>query len=363
MMKDGLGELGDLLMKEAVSHQDHSSDEKRAEEISIDTFIKQVLPEATGMELLFKGTHLGNLVSLTAPVNAEAKPLFVWDNNFAFSYVGNVADSIKERVKKAGGRVEGAALRVSLAWFNYDDLDLHVYEPGYTNGGKGHIFFHNKVGALGGMLDVDMNAGSGKTREAVENVAWKTVKDGCYQVIVNNYTKREDSDVGFVIEVECAGKLSQFHYSKAVRNSEFVPVIRIHMKAGAIAKLEISEGISTNVASQEKWGIKTETYIKVNALTYSPNYWGTNAVGNKHTIFVLDGCKNDEPTRGIYNEFLHARLQEHRKVFEMIAEKTKCEPTEGQVSGLGFSSTKQEFAIVRVKQGKKERLYSVRVGA
>jgi hypothetical protein len=94
----------------------------------------------------------------------------------------------------------------------------------------------------------------------------------------------------------------------------------------------------------------------------SPNYWGDNHVGNKHTFFVIDGVKSDEDTRGFYNEFLHSRLETHRKVFEVIADKTKCQPTEGQLSGLGFSSTKSESFIVRVKQGKKQRLFNVEVG-
>jgi hypothetical protein len=95
----------------------------------------------------------------------------------------------------------------------------------------------------------------------------------------------------------------------------------------------------------------------------SPNYWGDNAVGNKHTFFVLDGAKNDEATRGFYNEFLHPRLDAHRKVFEVIADKTKCQPTEGQLSGLGFSSTKKDSFIVRVQQGKSQRIFNINVGA
>jgi hypothetical protein len=86
-------------------------------------------------------------------------------------------------------------------------------------------------------------------------------------------------------------------------------------------------------------------------------------VGNKHTFFVIEGAKNDEPTRGFYNEFLHPRLEPHRKVFEVIGDKTKCQPTDGQLSGLGFSSTKHESFIVRAQQGKKQRVFHVRVGA
>jgi hypothetical protein len=120
-------------------------------------------------------------------------------------------------------------------------------------------------------------------------------------------------------------------------------------------------GITSANISQEKWGLTTEQYVKVSAVMLSPNYWGDNAVGNKHTFFVLDGAKNDEDARGFFNEFLHPRLEPHRKVFEIIADKTKCKPIEGQLSGLGFSSTKKESFLVRVQQGKKQRVFNVHV--
>ena len=125
------GGIADALMQvaEAANLQNTKKDEERAEDIGLEDFVERVLPEATGMEVLLKGEHLGNLMSLTAPVHPEPKQLFRWGNDFAWSYGGNVADSIAERVKKAGGKVDGAALRVSLSWFNYDDLDLHVHEP------------------------------------------------------------------------------------------------------------------------------------------------------------------------------------------------------------------------------------------
>jgi hypothetical protein len=363
------GGIGDTLMQVATTAnpQNTKKDEERAEDIGLEAFVERVLPEATSMEVLLKGEHLGNLMSLTAPVHPEPKQLFRWNNDFAWSYGGNVTDSIAERVKKAGGKVEGAVLRISLSWFNYDDLDLHVYEPaGRGVGGlQDHIYFRNKRGATGGTLDVDMNAGSGTSREAVENVVWMDkMPSGAYKVVVNNFSKREASDVGFVIEVECGGKLSHFSYNKAVRDKQDIHVVTLHMKEGRIERLEMGDpAITASNISQTKWGLSTEQYVKVDAVTLSPNYWGDNAVGNKHTFFVLHGAKNDEPTRGIYNEFLHPRLEPHRKVFEVIGDKTKCQPTDGQLSGLGFSSTKRTNILVRVQQGKKQRLFNVRVGS
>jgi hypothetical protein len=209
-----------------------------------------------------------------------------------------------------------------------------------------------------------MNAGGGHTREPVENVRWPSgMPSGAYKVLVNNFCRRESSGVGFVVEVENQGKLSHFSYNKGVANKGTIHVCTLQVKEGRIVEVVPGDpAITASNISQEKWGLKTEQYVKVNAVTLSPNYWGDNAVGNKHTFFVLDGCKSDEATRGIYNEFLHPRLEQHRKVFEIIGDKTKCQPTPDQISGLGFSSTKHDTFLVKVQVGKRLRLLNVRVG-
>ena len=370
------GGIGDVLMQ-AASSRGAGPDESRAEDITIDEFVAKVLPETTCLEIFFKGEIAGNLMSLTAPCHPEPKQLFRWANDFAWSYGGNVADSIRERVKQAGGKVDGALLRVSLSWFNFDDLDLHIHEPpGRGASAYNHIFFAHRRGWTDGVLDVDMNAGSGRSRTAVENVTWAVKPpDGAYKVVVNNYCHRETADPGFVIEVESGGKLSHFSYNKGVRHTQDIVVATLHMKNGRIERVEVGDpAITAANISQEKWGLQTEQYVKVSAVTLSPNYWGggrdgvraggnQGGVGNKHTFFVIEGAKNDEPTRGFYNEFLHPRLEPHRKVFEVIGDKTKCQPTEGQLSGLGFSSTKKDSFLVRAKQGKRQRVYNVLVGA
>lgn len=359
--------MADTLMRLAAATSSRSTkkDEERAEDIGLDAFVERVLPEATGLEIFLRGEHLGNLVSLTAPVHPEPKQLFRWSNDFAWSYVGNVADSIAERVKKAGGKVEGATLRVSLSWFNYDDLDLHIHEPPGRGvaGLRDHIYFRNKQGSTGGELDVDMNAGSGTSREPVENIVWtRAVPDGVYRVVVNNFCQRETSDVGFVVEVECGDCLSHFSYNKTVRGQQDVAVVSLRMRNGCVESADIGDpSITPSNLATTRWGLTTEQYVRVDAVTLSPNYWGGDAVGNKHTFFLLRDARSDEPTRGIYNEFLHPRLEPHRRVFEVIGDKTKCQPTDGQLSGLGFSSTKRARALVRVQQGGRQRLYNIHV--
>jgi hypothetical protein len=97
--------------------------------ITIDEFIKTVVPTAESLEAFVENRHLGNFVSLTGSDGPER--LFKWDNNFAWSYDGDVTDSVKQRVKAAGGNVD-AKLRVSLSWFNFDDLDIHAITPSGT---------------------------------------------------------------------------------------------------------------------------------------------------------------------------------------------------------------------------------------
>lgn len=72
------------------------------------------------------------------------------------------------------------------------------------------------------------------------------------------------------------------------------------------------------------------------------------AIGNKHYFFMLDDCKNPEPVRGFFNEYLNSELTPHRKVFEVLADKMKTPYQEHQLSGLGFSSTMRNSVIVKV---------------
>lgn len=317
-----------------------------APDIHVLEFIRTVLPTAKSIDVLLQSHHLNNFVSLTAPMDDQGERLFKWPNNFAWSYTGNVADSIKEKVKRAGGNTN-AKLRVSLAWFNYDDLDLHCMGP------DGHVYFGQKMG----ILDVDMNMGRGTTREPVENLSWIRPRDGLYRIWVNQYQQRETSNVGFTIELENDGKLQQWSYKRSVSGD--VSVLKMNVKDGLVISMEASDLIGGGVP-QEKWGLRTETFCKVQTITQSPNFWNGSEIGNRHWIFVMDGCRSDEPTRGIYNEFLNSALEKHRKVFEVLGDKTKCPPTEHQLSGLGFSSTRGDVVTVQVSSDRGRRNYNVR---
>ena len=316
----------------------------KVEEVSISDFISKILPTAQGVEALFENRHVGSLVSLVAPVDPTAKQLFKWPNGFSWSYVGDLADSIKERVKAAGGSVTGD-YRASLAWFNYDDLDLHMKQPGGSE-----IWFRAKLDhSTKGNLDVDMNAGSGQTRTPVENITFPRrdlMREGEYTLYVHNWHKRESTDDGFEVEMEFDGVVYSFAYPSALKTGQNVVVCRFKYthKDG----LTILESLPSKQTSKTVWGLHTQTFQKVRVVMLSPNHWDEREVGNKHFFFMLDGCLNDGTARGFFNEFLAESLTPHRKVLEMVGARMKTDTSDKQLSGIGFSSTQRNYLLCRV---------------
>jgi hypothetical protein len=165
---------------------------------------------------------------------------------------------------------------------------------------------------------------------------------------VKNFNKRESIDVGFLIEFEINKQLTTFQYDKPVSGK--IPVFEFTISKGNVVDVKISKDVKQSGGiSQEIWNIKTEQFVKVKTLLDSPNHWDDNEVGNKHWFFILKDCKTPEKMRGIYNEFLKDDLyQKHRKVFEVLGDKTKCEVEENQLSGYGVSSTRDDELIVKV---------------
>lgn len=317
----------------------------KVEEMNIDDFIANVLPKATSLEVMMENRHTANLVSLVAPVYPDAPCMLEWANNYSWSYNGELADSsIKQLVKGAGGNTDADA-RASLAWFNGDDLDLSIQEPSGNL-----IYFGSKRSYLtGGFLDVDMNANGVDSRTPVENIAYKDrakMKEGRYKVLVKNFRLRERIDFGFVLEFEHLGTVNTYEYKKSLADSQTVVVLEFdysHSKGFTIVN-----SIEGSELSRTEWGVTTQQWTKVSMLLNSPNYWDGEQTRNKHVFFMLDGCKTTDKIRGFYNEFLSPELTKHRKVFEALGSKLKADPTDDQLSGLGFSSTMRNDLLVKV---------------
>jgi hypothetical protein len=315
----------------------------KIEEIQIDDFITKILPNITTMEIMPENKHISSFVSLIAPSDMTAKHLFKWDNPFSWSYNGNVADSIKERVKNAGGNI-GGEVRISLSWFNHDDLDLHLVEP---NGNEIYYWNRRYKSLLGGILDVDMNV-QNLVNDPVENICYASkdkMVSGIYRVFVNPFRNRTTENPGFEIEIEINGQVMNLSYDKAVKQRIEVGHI-IYDKSTLIGFQVIPLIPETNV-SKEIWNVQTNQFQKVSVMMLSPNYWN-NQVGNKHYFFMLENCINNTNARGFFNEFLISDLDQHRKVFEIVGNKMKAESTPNQMSGLGFSSTQRNSILCRV---------------
>lgn len=314
----------------------------KVEEISAEDFITKVVPKAKSVEVLVENRHLPNFVSVIAP-ERHGKSLFKWGNNYSWSYTGGITDSIKEKVKAAGGNVVGV-LRASLAWHNYDDLDIHCRQPN----GDTINFRAKSYPNTTGVLDVDMNAGGGTSRSPVENIIWTNenkMSEGLYTVKVHNYAKRDMKDQGYTLQIECGGEL--FEFSETFNPATQTYGMEISFNWSRKDGIKFTNNVKSNQLSKDKWNVKTNTFVRVKQMLLSPNHWGEKT-GNKHYMFMLDGCVSDETPRPFFNEFLGPELDKHRKVLEILGSKVKVKESTNQLSGLGFSETQKNSMIVRV---------------
>lgn len=346
------GVFNDLLKETATK----APNLDRVQEMSVDDFIENVLPTATTIEMFVENKHSGNFMSVIAPQYPDAPNLMKWGNNFSWTYNGEVTDSIKERVKAAGGVVD-APLCNRLSWFNGDDLDLSVIEP---NGER--IYYASRTHqGTGGHLDVDMNAGRINRKDPVENIYYRSesrIPIGVYEVVVHNFMKRDRVNEGFVVEVDYKGDVTTFEYDKPVKDGERITVCKYRYTGNGI---EFLESLPSTSRPKELWNVSTQNWHKVNMIMNSPNHWDGEETGNKHTFFILEGCRNDDPARGFYNELLSNDLTEHRKVFEVLGSKMKTPggvPDKPQLSGVGFSSTIRNSVTLKVT-GKTNRIINV----
>jgi hypothetical protein len=347
----------------STSTRHKRSEFDKVEEISIDKFMKDILPTCTSVEAFLQNNHQGNLVTLTTANVSDSKLIFKWSNNYSWTFNGNLAgkSQIKDAVKSRGGETEGV-LRVSLAFPNTtDDYDLHLVEPN-----RNEICFTNlrMKHNSSGMLDLDAQGKDGNqpAEKRVENIIYtdkSRMPEGTYQVYVNNYSRR-GLHTPFTLEVEAEGEVTLLELSgKTVDNKVLVASIEFNGTNFNITPSNNMTVLESNSVSKEIYGLETNKFQKVNLVCLSPNHWEGNNVGNKHYFFMLEGCKCDTSIRSFHNENLIPELLQHRKVMEVLGATNMIEPTDKQLSGLGFNATTKEELVVRL-QGTHKRVLKIK---
>jgi hypothetical protein len=327
----------------------------KIEEIGINDFIEKILPKTKNLKVLLENQHLNNMTTLLTSVDKDSPLLFKWGNPFSWSYTGGITDSLKEKVKAAGGNVSGV-LRFSIQWNDNGesicDLDAHATEP------NGNLIYYGSYKGrptdMSGMLDVDMI----RPRDTgVENITWtdlSKMKEGKYTFICNNYDSGMNN--GFTAQIEFDNQIFDFHYNKKLMGKVSVAEVTYSKSKGFEIK-PLLDNTSSSIVTKEKWGLKTNRFHKVKNIMLSPNHWN-EAIGNKHYMFILEHCSSDEATRPFFNEYLKEELTPHRKFFEVLGSKLKLNPPIEQLSGIGFSDTQKNHLTVQI-EGSTKRILKI----
>ena len=253
--------------------------------------------------------------------------------------------------------------------WNYDKrnaslMDLHVFMPGSnikpdnpvndSYGNDKRVGWNRRKDLnSGGVQDVDYVEAAPVGKIPVENTTFPTLNrmpEGTYICKIHNWNLRQPTQGGFKAEIEFGGNVYQYEVDRPLKHKEWVTVAEVTLKNGVFTikhHLPLAGSVS-----REEWGLTTETFHKVNLVCLSPNHWdieaGGSGVGNKHYMFMLDGCVNAGTARGFFNEFLKPELGEVRKAMELVGSKMQTSEDDRQLSGLGFSSTQRNSVIVKV---------------
>jgi hypothetical protein len=339
------------------------------EEVSIEKFMKDILPNCTSVEAFMENRFQGNLVSLIISNNKDVKSLFKWDNPFSWTYNGNLTgkSELAKMVESKGGRIDGV-FRFTHSWNELEPnrslMDLHVFMPNcglhrdglhdtYPSGDRVGWNRRNDVRS-GGVQDVDYTNEAPVGYIPVENITFPTLDkmpEGKYICKIHNWSFRSSGGMGKA-EIEFDGNIYEYVYPKT-KHKEWITVAEVTLKDG---KFTIEHKLPETNQSKKYWNLDTNEFHKVNLVCQSPNYWGENNTGNKHYFFMLDNCKSDVSLRSFHNEYLNADLLTHRKVMEVLANTTMIEPSDNQLAGIGFNSTVRDELIVKVSGSFKRTL-------
>lgn len=321
--------------------------------MTFDKFSRTVLPTADKIEAMISNPE--RFMALVTAEDNTAENILQWGNPFSWYYHGGADAEMKRRVEEAGGRHEDNTIRVSLMWEGLTDLDLHCVNP------RGqHLYYHSKRDSYGGYLDLDMNGLDRESSTPVENMRWgSNAPEGKYKFYVVNYSERVNRQEGtpFVAELEVNGRIYKYH-GKPLRDGKQETVFEFDFSK--------SQGASISSAStnSDDWGVRNNSFVKVNAIIPSPNLWGEDKApqAGNHTFFLLDGVKDtsEGKGRGFFNEMLKGELRQIRKTLEAFtASAVISDSDSASACGLGYSKDSEWNLILKVTSGNSSRLVKI----
>lgn len=335
------GVFSHLLLSENISKSKDTIPNKK---MTWEKFSRTVLPVAESIEVLVDDSS--RLMALITAEEEDAPNILKWDNPFSWYYNGGGIDAeIKRRVETEGGKYEGNEIRCSLIWEGYTDLDLHCYTP------KGeHIYFRNKNESYGdGYLDLDMNGLDKESNTPVENMRWvKHASNGKYKFFVHNYRERSNLEgTPFKVELEVNGQIYAYE-GKPLKEDDEITVFEFEYEKGQKPRF-----ISQNHSKLTNWSVNLGSFVKVNAITMSPNLWGEKPVESSghHIFFLLDGVKDESHGmgKGFLNEMLKDELKPIRKTLELFTDNTPINGyDEATAFGVGYSKDMDWNLTLRV---------------
>lgn len=323
-----------------------------------DKFCRTVLPEVNSMEA--KVDDMNKFMALVTAADPESENILSWNNKLSWYYHGGVDSEIRKRVTEAGGRYEDNEIRCSLIWEGRTDLDLHCITPK-----RKHIYWSDKRSSTcNGYLDLDMNGIDKSSDHPVENMRWiNDAPKGTYQFYVHNYNERVNGAKGtpFKVELEINGTVYTYN-GRPLRNNDKVTVFEFYYDGTSARFITLQEQSSLDITT--RWQVEQNDFVKVNAITKSPNLWGNNKHTNSgdHTFFLLEGCKDlsEGKGRGFFNEMLKPELKEIRKTLELFTAQTPIEGIEeASACGVGYSKDQPWNLTLRVQSGNTTRLIKI----
>lgn len=330
-------------------------------------FARTVLPTADGIEVFVDNPD--RFMALVTAVHEDAENILQWDNTFSWYYHGGIDAEVRRRVEQAGGKYENNEIRASLIWDGYTDLDIHAYVPTsrYSNRRQEEIYFGNKrIG--NGWLDVDANGGSAQTMTPVENIRWDIAPEGRYRFVVHNFAERGKGQTPFKVELEINGQIFT-HTGIAGRTDWQDTVFEFDYVRGQEPKFiqssRYGNTTSGGTGSTTEWNVPANTFVKVNAVTKSPNLWNEENLSTQsgtHVFFLLEGVKDlsEGKGKGFIVETLKSELRPIRKTLQAFVGSTPIEDAdEATACGVGYTKDKEWNLTVKVTSGNSSRVIKI----